>query len=334
MVTYLQSLQSNLHRLMEQEPAVYILGEDILDPYGGAFKVTKGLSTHFPNRVITTPISEAGIVGIANGMALRGLKPIVEIMFGDFITLAADQIVNYAAKFSAMYQKEQPGSIIVRLAVGAGRGYGPTHSQSLEKMFLGIPHLELVAPSHFHDPGQVLYDIASNIHNPVLFLEHKLLYTRPLVQTDNDLEIESLSSQDHCPVIRLRNYPQWQIPDVTLIAYGGSSLWVHEILKRMRHEEIRVLALLPSRIKPLDMEPVLNAVRESGRLIILEEGTGQWGWGAEIAASVHLHLWDNLRSPVRRIGAAGTIVPAAKPLEDAYLPSVAKIEQVVYEVLL
>jgi len=154
MTTYLQSLQQALDTAMTDDPTVYILGEDILDPYGGAFKVTKGLSTKFSDRVITTPISEAGFIGVANGMALRGLKPVAEIMFGDFITLTADQMINYAAKFAAMYHKTMPGAVVLRVPMGAGRGYGPTHSQSLEKIFMGVPGMKIIAPSHFHNPGE------------------------------------------------------------------------------------------------------------------------------------------------------------------------------------
>ena len=133
-----------------------MLGEDILDPYGGAFKVTQGLSTRFPDRVFTTPISEAAIVGMSVGLALRGLHPIAEIMFGDFVALAADQIVNHAAKYPAMYNGQVQVPLVMRTPMGGGRGYGPTHSQSLERLFFGIPHLKLVAPSHAHDPGALL----------------------------------------------------------------------------------------------------------------------------------------------------------------------------------
>ena len=131
MSTVLETLNASLHDAMTKDERVYIMGEDILDPYGGAFKVTKGLSTSFPERVITTPISEAGIVGVAAGMALRGLRPIVEIMFGDFFTLIADQLINHIAKFRWMYKDQVNVPIVIRAPMGGRRGYGPTHSQSL-----------------------------------------------------------------------------------------------------------------------------------------------------------------------------------------------------------
>jgi pyruvate/2-oxoglutarate/acetoin dehydrogenase E1 component len=153
MSTVLDRLNHALHQALEADERVYILGEDILDPYGGAFKVSRGLSTKYPDRVLTTPISEAAIVGLASGMALKGLLPIVEIMFGDFVTLAADQLVNHAAKFRWMYNDQVRVPLVVRTPMGGRRGYGPTHSQSLEKMFMGIPGLKVVAPNTLGDPA-------------------------------------------------------------------------------------------------------------------------------------------------------------------------------------
>jgi pyruvate/2-oxoglutarate/acetoin dehydrogenase E1 component len=177
MTTVLESLNSALLHAMETDPSVFVLGEDILDPYGGAFKVTRGLSTRFPERVLTSPISEAALVGVANGMALRGLRPVAEIMFGDFVTLIADQLVNQAAKFRWMYNNKVNVPMVVRTPMGGRRGYGPTHSQSLEKMFMGIPGLTVVAPNTLGDAGRLL-EAAIADTDPVLFVEHKLLYTR------------------------------------------------------------------------------------------------------------------------------------------------------------
>ena len=133
--TILNLLNQGLHQAFSKDQNVYCLGEDILDPYGGAFKVTQGLSSQYPGRVLTTPISEAGIVGVATGMALRGLRPVVEIMFGDFITLIADQVINHLTKFRWMYNDQVRVPIVIRTPMGGRRGYGPTHSQSLEKIY-------------------------------------------------------------------------------------------------------------------------------------------------------------------------------------------------------
>ena len=182
MPTVLERLNFALHHAMETDERVHVLGEDILDPYGGAFKVTRGLSTKFPERVLTTPISEAVIAGLTAGMAMRGLRPVVEIMFGDFVPLIADQLINHAAKFRWMYNDQIRVPMVVRTPMGGRRGYGPTHSQSLEKMFLGVPGLKVVAPNTLGDPA-ILLTAAIADEDPVLFIEHKLLYTRPLLES-------------------------------------------------------------------------------------------------------------------------------------------------------
>jgi len=153
---YVESINHALHGLLAEQENVYLIGEDLLDPYGGAFKAAKGLSTSYPDRVLTTPISEAGLTGVAIGMAMRGYRPIVEIMFGDFLMLCTDQIVNHATKFSYMYNEQVQVPLTIRTPMGGYRGYGPTHSQTLEAMFLGVPRLTILAPSHYHDPGDVL----------------------------------------------------------------------------------------------------------------------------------------------------------------------------------
>src|SRR4030042_7079068 len=176
MPSVLESLNTALLRAFSDNLNVYLLGEDILDPYGGAFKVSRGLSTNFPERVLTTPISEAGFVGVAAGMALRGLRPVVEIMFGDFISLIADQMINHIAKFRWMYNDQVRVPLVVRTPMGGRRGYGPTHSQTLEKIFLGVPGLRVLAVNNFIDPSALLADTIINTQDPVLFIENKLLY--------------------------------------------------------------------------------------------------------------------------------------------------------------
>src|SRR6202163_40583 len=152
----LNSLNAALHKMLSENPRVVVLGEDVLDPYGGTFKVTKGLSSKFPERVLTTPLSEAGFTAIAAGMAIRGLRPVVEIMFGDFLMLAADQLVNHIGKYRWMYNDKVRVPLVIRTPMGGRRGYGPTHSQTLEKHFLGVPGLWVVAPNPLVDPGRLL----------------------------------------------------------------------------------------------------------------------------------------------------------------------------------
>ncbi len=173
-----QALNEALHAIFAERDDVVLFGEDVLDPYGGAFKVTAGLSDAYPDRVLTTPISEASLFGVAAGMALRGQRPILEIMFGDFIALGLDQIVNGISKFREMYDDQVTVPLVVRAPMGARRGYGPTHSQSLEKLLLGIPNIVVVAASECHDIGALL-TAAVEDERPVFFIENKLLYGRP-----------------------------------------------------------------------------------------------------------------------------------------------------------
>ena len=159
--TVLDSLNAGLLRALGEDTRVLLIGEDILDPYGGAFKVTKGCSTQYPQQVITTPISEAGLAGVAAGLALRGFRPVLEAMFGDFTALMADQLINHISKFRWMYNDTVEVPLVIRTPMGGRRGYGPTHSQTLEKLYLGIPGLTVVAPNHFvlpnsPEPGELL----------------------------------------------------------------------------------------------------------------------------------------------------------------------------------
>jgi pyruvate/2-oxoglutarate/acetoin dehydrogenase E1 component len=199
MPSVLESLNSALHQAFTDHKNVYLLGEDILDPYGGAFKVTRGLSTSFPDRVLTTPISEAGFVGVAAGMALRGMRPVVEIMFGDFITLIADQLINHIAKFRWMYNNQVCLPLVIRTPMGGRRGYGPTHSQTLEKLLLGVPGLQVVAPAALSlldgsgSPGALLYQSILDNNDPLVFIENKLQYLLP-VQDQTELKDLNISS--------------------------------------------------------------------------------------------------------------------------------------------
>lgn len=321
-LTYVESLRDTLHAVMDEDQSVIVLGEDILDPYGGAFKVTRGLSTRFPDRVLTTPICEGTIAGASVGLALRGMHPVAELMFGDFATLATDQIINHAAKFPTMYNGQVTLPLVIRMPMGGRRGYGPTHSQSLERLFMGTPHLKIVAPSHFHDAGALLraaiYD-----SDPVLFVENKVLYPQRLCL---DAEQEQLVRTEHdpgqgYPTVTLRNYDGTQQPDVTVIAYGGMSYLLAPLMVRLADEEIRVRACLPGCLSPLADEAIVHAARATGRVVIAEENSADFGWGAEVASRIYDACYAQLRAPIQRLGAAPTVIPASKSLEDRVLLS-------------
>jgi pyruvate/2-oxoglutarate/acetoin dehydrogenase E1 component len=321
MTTVLDRLNFALHHAMETDERVIMLGEDILDPYGGAFKVTRGLSTKFPERVLTTPISEAAIVGVANGMALRGLRPVAEVMFGDFVTLISDQLVNHASKFRWMYNDQVRVPIVVRTPMGGRRGYGPTHSQSLEKLFLGVPGLKVVAPNTLGDPAEVLAAAISD-DDPVLFVEHKLLYTCPLLEPGKgdliDFQFESTGSA--YPVFTLRPADNARL---TITCYGYNFEHARAAaLALLMENEVFVEIVLFSQLSPFDLEPLFSSLARTRKLLTIEEGTLSLGWGAEVVARA-VERMDGLR--VRRVAALDLPVGTAKSLEDAILPSVQDI---------
>jgi pyruvate/2-oxoglutarate/acetoin dehydrogenase E1 component len=323
---------------MTDDEGVYLLGEDILDPYGGAFRVTKGLSTAFSARVITTPVSEASITGLATGMAMRGLRPILEIMFGDFLTLCSDQIINSACKFSWMYNNQVTVPLVIRTAMGGRRGYGPTHSQTLEALFLNVPGLTMVAPSHFHDPGQLLRAAVLNIDTPVLFIEGKLLYPQRLQLPDGKNRVGHFFAKNL--VNHSRDFPTVLLslaedgpPDVTLIVYGTmATLAAEAAFNLFMQEEIVVEIVIPSLIKPLPLSDILPSVRNSTRTVIAEEGVRYSGWGAELASRIQESTFDILTKPIARIGAWETPIPSSRPLEDQVLAQVEDIEEAIREI--
>lgn len=326
MNSVLERLNEALRSVMAEDERVYLLGEDILDPYGGAFKVTRGLSTLFPARVLTTPISEAAIVGFANGMAMRGLHPVAEVMFGDFVTLVADQLINHAAKFRWMYNEQVRVPLVLRTPMGGRRGYGPTHSQSLEKLYLGVPGLRVVAPNTLSDPAALLRTCILQEEGPVLFVEHKLLYTCSLLEEGKgdlqDLQVQTFGGEYPAHVLSFAAVPR---PDVTIATYGYQFELVRSAALTLAYEyEIFAEIVLLSQLSPFALEPVMGSLRRSGRLLTVEEGSASLGWGAEVAACAAEEL---PQVKVARVAALDLPVANAKTLEDEILPSVEKIVQ-------
>lgn len=335
---YVESLNLGLHRVMGEDGRVLLIGEDLLDPYGGAFKVSRGLSTAFPDRVITTPISEGGIVGLSIGLAMRGFRPVVELMFGDFITLATDQIVNHASKFRWMYDDQVQVPLVIRTPMGGRRGYGPTHSQTLEAMYMTVTGLRIVAPSHVHDPGGLLGE-AIREDGPVLFIENKLLYGQQVLEQDTfgragEFHAEALSFADKAyPTMRLTLCPG-ERPDVTLIAYGGMAPTAIEAARNaFLEEETKVEVLIPSLLRPVPILDFLPSVRQSGRVVVAEEGNRTGGWGAEVSSQVHELAFHALARPVERLGASDTPIPCSRPLEEEVLVQVRDVERAISKVL-
>jgi len=319
-------LNESLHALMEADEGVLLLGEDILDPYGGAFKVSRGLSTRFPSRVLSTPISEGAIVGVSTGAAMRGLKPVVEIMFGDFLTLAADQIINHLAKFHWMYNGQVETPVVIRAPVGGRRGYGPTHSQSIEKMFFGVPGLVVVGVSLRHDPGELLRRAVAEDPRPVLFVEQKILYAKRL-QGDPPpgMTFELHPSELDALYPTGTWVPQGAKADVTVITYGAMTDIVESgIAEAFDTDEIVAEYLVPSQLSPLRIAPIADSVCRTGRLLVVEEATAPWGFGAEVLARVGEELQARAWRGAR-VAAQCVPIPSARSAEEMMLPGVADV---------
>ena len=340
MPTVLESLSKALHTALESDERVYILGEDVLDPYGGAFKVTRGLSTAFPDRTITTPVSEAGFLGVAAGMALRGLRPVVEIMLGDFITLIADQVINHVAKFRYMYNEQVHVPLVIRTPMGGRRGYGPTHSQTLEKLFMGTPGIHVLAPCTLGDPGQLLRQAIFEEDDPVLFIENKLLYSQPVLGIKDLVEFNITKHYPH-PQINAElpegiYAPAYHLtlcgapnPSVTLAAYGYmADLCRQAVLQLAYQDEIFTDLVVLTHLSPFEINPILKSVGLTHRVLVVEEGTYTMGWGAEIIARTVESLGPELFAAARVAG-KDVPIPASGPLEKAVLPGVEDIIQAV-----
>ena len=342
--TVLSSLNTGLLRALQKDEHVYLLGEDILDPYGGAFKVTKGCSSVCPQRVLAAPISEAGLAGVCAGMALRGLRPVLEIMFGDFITLTADQLVNHISKFRWMYHNSVSLPLVMRTPMGGRRGYGPTHSQTLEKLFLGIPGLSLIAPvnitagSNGQQPGELLEQAILRSGEPVLFIENKLQYLLPVYQPEDLPELDLFVYQSTAPqplntptyIMKVKGAPEAQ---VSLTAYGYMAELARQALIRLAFEdEIFVELVIPTRLAPFDITVLAASIQRTGRLVTVEEGNLSGGWGAEVVARAAEKLNGELRASTR-VAARDLPVAAAPSLESEILPGVEDIVQAVRKVV-
>jgi len=316
-----KSINNALNDLLTNNKEVVLFGEDISDPYGGAFKITKGLSTKFPNRVLSTPISEAAIVGMAGGMSISGLKPIVEIMFGDFMALTIDQILNHLTKYSWMYNNRVSTPVTIRTAMGGRRGYGPTHSQSLEPLLSSIPLIKIISPSQYHSPEILLKECVLNDDNVTIFSEHKLLYPENIRTQDNHPDGLSFEvSSEQYPVVRLTNC-EFDDPELLIITHGGNALLAEQILLELLLEyELKVECIIPSLIKPISIENIIADFEGKIKILFLEESQLDNGWSCELIAKLAEN--ELLRDrEVIRIGAMDIPIPSAIHLEKEMLPN-------------
>jgi acetoin:2,6-dichlorophenolindophenol oxidoreductase subunit beta len=319
--TIRDAINEALHEEMQRDPAVILLGEDVGRP-GGVFKVTNGLFQAFgPERVFDTPIAEAGIVGLAVGAAMTGLRPIAEIMFSDFTTLASDQIVNQAAKLRYMTAGQTKVPIVVRTGMGAGRRAAAQHSQSLHAWYCHIPGLKVVLPSTPADAKGLLKS-AIRDDNPVIFMEDKMMYNQKGPIPSGDYTI---------PLGKARVHREGRH---ALVICTSSMLYpALEAAETLSRGGIEIMVIDPRTLSPLDTETLIQAAKETGNVLIVDEGYLSYGVTAEIAARIQEGAFDYLDEPVRRLGAMDVPVPFAPSLEDLTIPNAAQIVELVKEML-
>ncbi len=322
------ALNAALDRLLTEDARTILLGEDLHDPYGGAFKVTAGLSTRYPDRVISMPISEGVLTGSAIGLALAGRRPIAEVMFADFLTLCADQIYNHAVKFPGIFP-DLTVPLVIRTPPGGRRGYGPTHSQSPENLIATIPGLTVIYGSHRHDFGRLLWNAARHWPFPTVFLEHKLLYG--MVQDQADYRELPAHPDDAGGSLFPTLIWQGATADAAILAYGGMVAVVEEAAARLRdNEELEIDIVLPAQLTPLPRHALVAALRRYQVVVIAEESNAAGGVGAEIAACL---AEAGFRGRIRRVAAPPVPIPAARSLETAVLPDASRVARAVLDAL-
>ena len=309
---YMQAINQALTSEMERDPSVFIAGEDVAS--GGVFAVTRGIFQKFgEKRILNTPISESAIVGLGIGAALTGLRPVVEIMFMDFIGCCMDQIMNQAAKIRYMFGGKMSVPMVIRTPGGAGLGAGPQHSQCLEVLFAHIPGLKVVLPSTPYDAKGLMIS-AIRDDNPVVFVENKVLYgakgevpEEPYTISIGKGEVKKTGE------------------DITIVAISSMGRKALEAADELEEEGVKAEVVDPRTISPLDIEIILESLKKTGRLLIVHEAVKNYGFGAEVAAVVSEEAFDYLDAPIVRVAAPFMPVPFSKGAEDNYIPSKEKI---------
>ena len=305
--TYVKALVAAQAQAMRDDERVFVIGEDVAE--GGPYGTTAGLAEEFgTERVLNTPISESAICGVAVGAAQSGMRPIVEVMFIDFVTLGLDQLVNQAAKAHAMSGGQLSVPLVLRTQGGAGRRWGAQHSQSLESWLTHIPGLKVVMPSRAVDAAGLLASAIAD-PNPVVFVENKTLY----------FKTEDVPEQME-PVPLGSAHVARPGADVTIVAL---SRLVDESLaaaERLAADGIEAEVIDPRTLVPFDLDTILESVGRTNRLVVAHEAVEHGGFGAEIVAQVQAAAFDQLDAPIERVGAPFAPVPFSPPAEDAYVP--------------
>ncbi|MCS6295884.1 MAG: pyruvate dehydrogenase complex E1 component subunit beta [Nitrospira sp.] len=313
LLSYREALNQAMREEMRRDPRIFLIGEEV-GYYQGAFKVTKGFVEEFgPQRVVDTPITEAGFTGLAIGAAMAGLHPIVELMTMNFGIVALDQIVNNAAKIRYMSGGQLSVPLVIRGPGSAAHQLGAQHSQSLEAWFCHVPGLKVVAPATPHDAKGLLKS-AIRDKNPVIFIEAQLLYGTKGEVTEGDYTIPLGQAE----VKRTG-------ADVTVVAYSKMLLVALEAAEQLSREGVDVEVIDPRTLKPLDLDTIVTSVKKTGRLVIVEEGWRFCGLGAQIAESIYSAAFDSLDGPIIRVTGEDVPIPYSRPLEDAAIPDVPRV---------
>ncbi len=332
-VKNLHQLNAALEEILQKGPNAVVLGEDIRDPYGGAFRVTKGLSEKYPEQVVNTPISEAGLIGIGIGLAMNGIKSVVEVMFGDFISLGFDQILNHGTKYRDMYAGQVEVPVLIRVPSGGGRGYGATHSQSLEKFFVGMPGLSIAAASPILDCRKLLLRIEECMSGPVLFIENKTMYgARQITVCRNRAgRFYVEETKERFPLVKL-SLDEGAEADAVIITYGGMLTAAMEAAEQLLlEEELLVNIISVTMIAPVSYGRLAECIGGEKFIFTLEEGTKRAGWGAEVVSG----LCERLRGRTfRRIAAADCAISCSREEEKEILPNAGRIVNEIKEVML
>ena len=307
-LTYREAIREAMREEMRRDDRVFVMGEDVA-VYGGIFKVTEGLLAEFgPERIFDTPLSESAIVGAAVGASLMGMRPVAEVMFADFTTVAMDAIVNHAAKMNYMSGGETSAPLVLRMAYGAGPRWGSHHTQSVESWLTNVPGLTIVMPTTPHD-AKGLLKAAIRTPNPVIFLEHKLLYGKKGEVPEGEYVVPIGKAEIKRPGTA-----------ATVVASG---LMVDRALgaaRTLADEGISAEVIDLRSVQPLDEDTILASVEKTGRLVIVHEAPVRGGFGGEIAAVVANKGLGFLDAPIERVGAPWTPVPFGQVLVNAYVP--------------
>jgi pyruvate dehydrogenase E1 component beta subunit len=315
-ITYLEAIREAMVQEMRLDPDVFLIGEDI-GIYGGAFGVSKGMLEEFgPERIRETPISEEAIAGAAVGAALMGMRPIMEIMFMDFSTLALDQLANQAAKMRFMLGGAVSVPMVCRAPAGSGTGAAAQHSQCLEAWFIHTPGIKVIAPSNAYDAKGLLVS-AIRDNNPVFFMEHKLLYRTKSAVPEEHYSIPFGQAK----VVR-------DGKDLTLLTYSGMTPKALEAARKLAEEGIDVEVVDLRSLKPLDSETIIQSAIKTGRVLIVHEAPLTGGFGGELAALIaESEAFDFLDAPIRRLAGRNIPIPYNRTLERASVPQVEDIEK-------